>query len=52
MFKYLLVAILAVLLLVFVVALTGCTIYRINMDHPEGTEFDNTDKRTEQKAPR
>jgi hypothetical protein len=46
-FKYLMIVILAALLLIFVVALTGCTMYSIKMDHPEGTEFDNTDKRSE-----
>jgi hypothetical protein len=49
-FKYALLAVVAIALFIVVVTLCGCTMYKINLDHPEGTEFDNTDKRTESVA--
>lgn len=50
-FKYIIIGMALVLVLIVAAAFfCSCTMYSIKMDHPEGTEFDNTDKRTEQGA--
>lgn len=50
MYKYVGVIFLVLFLLMAFVCLVGCTMYSIKMDHPDNTEFDVTDKRSEPKS--